>query len=70
MVAPLLLISGLLRYEAHSRQLYSTATVGHQAAGTTTCYPPQSHYPDTEPMSPCPILIMLSAGLGSGKYQL
>ena len=23
-----------------------------------TCYPTQSHYPDAEPTSPCPILIM------------
>ena len=32
-----------------------------------TCYPTQSHYPDTEPTSPRPILIMLSARLGSDK---
>ena len=29
----------------------------------------QSHYPDTEPTSLCPILIMPSAWLGTGKYQ-
>ena len=29
----------------------------------------QSHYPDTERTSPCLILIMPSAGLGSNKYQ-
>ena len=42
---------------AHSWQLYSTASLDHQAAATMACYPTQSHYPD----SPCPILIMLSA---------
>ena len=34
------------------------------ATGTVTCYPTQSHYPDTEPTSHCPILIMPSARLG------
>ena len=29
----------------------------------------QSHYPDTEPTSPCPILLMLSNWLGSDKNQ-
>ena len=29
----------------------------------------QSYYPDTEPTSPCPILIVPSAWLGSDKYQ-
>ena len=41
----------------------------HQAAGTMTCYPTQAHYPDTEPTSPCPIIIMPSARLGSDKYR-
>ena len=27
------------------------------------------HYPDTEPLNPCPILIIPSAWLGSDKYQ-
>ena len=31
-------------------------------------YPTQSHYPDTEEISPCLILIMLGAWLGSDKY--
>ena len=91
MVAPLLLTSGPVRYEAvlhscgtspvgdggllpscdsvHSGQLYSPASLGHQAAGTITGYPTQSHYPNTEPTSPCLNLIMLSIGLGSTKYQ-
>ena len=29
----------------------------------------QSHYPDTDPASRCPIIIMPSARLGSDKYQ-
>ena len=37
---------------------------------TMTCYPTPSHYPDTEPPSPCPILILLSARLWSDKHQL
>ena len=28
-----------------------------------------SHYPDSEPTNPCPILIMPNTGLGSDKYQ-
>ena len=40
----------------------------HQASGTMTCYLTQSHYPDTEPTIPCPILIILSIRLGSDKY--
>ena len=42
--------------------------------GTSGCqyhnlYPTQSHYPDTEPTNPFPILIMLGAWLESDKYQ-
>ena len=44
----------------HSWRLYSAASLGNQATSTMTCYPTQSHYADTEPTSPCPILIMLS----------
>ena len=54
----------------HSWRLYSAPSVGHQAAGTTTRYPTQSHYPDAEPTSFCPILIMPSVRLGNDKYQL
>ena len=32
-------------------------------------YPTHSHYSGTKPTSPCPILIMLSAWIGSDKYQ-
>ena len=45
----------------HSWKLYSAVSLEHQATGTITCYPTQLHYPDTEQMSPCHILIMLSA---------
>ena len=55
---------------AHSRWLYSAASLEHQAVSSMVCYPTQSHYPDTEPTSPCPILIMPSTRLGSDKYQL
>ena len=34
-----------------------------------TQYHTQSNYPDIEPTSPCPILILWSAWLGSDKYQ-
>ena len=44
--------------------LYSAAPLGDQ---TWYCY--WSHYPDTEPTSTCPILIMPSTWLGSDKYQ-
>ena len=40
----------------------STWSLSHQHHDTT-----QSHYPNTEPTSPFPILIMLSAWLGSNK---
>ena len=40
---------------AHSWQLYySTASLQHQATGTMSCYPTQSHYSDTEPTGPLP----------------
>ena len=32
--------------------------------------PAQSNYPDTEPTSPCPILITISAWPGNDKYKL
>ena len=54
---------------AHSWQLYSFASLGHQATGTISCYPTRSHYPDTVPTSPCPTLIMPSVKLGIDKYQ-
>ena len=44
---------------AHSRWLYRAASLRHQATGTMT-YPIQSHYPASEPNSPCPNIIMPS----------
>ena len=41
---------------------------GNQATNTMTQYSNQSHYPDTELTSPCPILLMLSARIWSDKY--
>ena len=49
--------------------LYSAASLGHQASRPMICYPTQSHYPETEPTSPRPILIMLSSRLGKDKCQ-
>ena len=43
--------------------------MGNKAAMTSTWYPYQSGYHDTEPISPCPILLILSTWLGSDKYQ-
>ena len=54
---------------AHTWQLYSAAPLGNQATTTMTQHPTQSHYPTTELTSPCPILLMSSARLGSNKYQ-
>ena len=48
---------------------YSTVPLGNPAVSTMIPYSTQSHYPDTEPTSPCPIWIMLSTWLGSDKYQ-
>ena len=55
---------------AHSWWLYSAAPLRNQAAITMAQFPTESHYPVTEPTSPCPILIMPSTKLGSNKYQL
>ena len=49
---------------AHSWRIYSAASLGHH-----DLHPTHSHYPVTDPISPCPILIMLSTRLGSNKYQ-
>ena len=54
----------------HSWWLYYAAPLGDHATSTMSWYTTQSHYPDTEPRSPCPILIIPSAWLGSDKYQL
>ena len=64
-------ISGLVPTWDSSRSwwLYSAAPLGSQAISTMTWYPTQSHYPDTEPNSPCSILIMPNTWLGSDKYE-
>ena len=50
-------------------RLYSAATQGVQPTATMNQYPTQSHYPDTELTSPCPILVISNATLRSEKYQ-
>ena len=55
---------------AHSWRLYGAAPLGDQAVSTITWYPIQSQYPDTEPTSPCPILVKPDAWLRSNKYKL
>ena len=54
---------------AHSWWFYSATPLGDQTTSTITWYPIQTHYPDTEPTSPCPILINYNADtwLGKGK---
>ena len=54
---------------ARSWRLYSVSPLGDQDASTMTWYFSQSHYRYSEPTSPCPILIMLSAWLGYDKYH-
>ena len=55
-------ISGRVLNKVMSKRLYSVAPRGDQVAKTMTLY--QSYYSDTEPTSPCPVIIMLSAWLG------
>ena len=53
----------------YSCQFYSATPVRDQGANTMTWYPTQSHYPDTEPTSTCPVLIIPNIWLGSDKHQ-
>ena len=53
----------------HSWWLYSADPLGEQATSTMTWCPTQSHYLDTEPTSPCTILLKLSTRLWSDMYQ-
>ena len=68
-------ISGHIRMGTDLRQWqhYSVNLLGNQAdvaaAATTTHYPTRSHYLDSIITSPCPILLMVNAKLGSDKYQ-
>ena len=48
---------------------YSAAPLRNQPTSTMSRYPTQPYYPDTEPASPCPILLMPSNWLWSNKYQ-
>ena len=52
----------------YSWRLHSAAQLGNQSSNIMTGYPTKSHYPDTEPTSPFPVQIMLSAWLRSDKY--
>ena len=54
---------------AHSWELCSAASLEVQVNITIIWYPNQSHYPDNQPTSHCPILIMPSGWFRSDKYQ-
>ena len=64
-------ISGMLPTwdSAHSRRLFSAVPLGYKAASTEHWYHTQSHYPDTEPTSPCPIRVIPNSRLGGGLYK-
>ena len=53
----------------HSWQLYCAAPLGDQATSNMTRCFTQSHYPDNEWTSSCPILLMLITRLGGKKDQ-
>ena len=53
----------------HSWRLYSITPMGNHAFSTVTWYRTQSHYPYTEPTSPCSLLIRPNTWLESDKYQ-
>ena len=54
---------------AQSWRLHSAAPLGNQAVSTHDLISHWSYYPNTEPTSPCSILIIARTWLGSGKYQ-
>ena len=62
-------IKGPTGMGSHGDFIVLPHSLGHQATSTMTCYPSQSNYPDTDPISVCPILTEPSARLGSDKYQ-
>ena len=70
-LAPSTVISGWIPIcnSVRSLRLYSVAPLGNQGTSTMTRFPTQSHYPDTDPTSHCPILIMQSTWVGSNKYN-
>ena len=53
----------------HSWRLHSAVSLGDHATSNSSWYLTQSNYPDTEPTSPCPALMMPSAWLVSDMYQ-
>ena len=54
----------------HSVSLQGATPIGDHASGTIMRYPTQSHYPDTESISPYTFPVMPSARLGHDKYNL
>ena len=56
--------------KTHSWTLYSAAPLENRAISIMTWYPTQSHYPDIEATSPCPVLIRPNTWLGSDNYNL
>ena len=71
LLATFMAISGwvLTCDSVHTWCVYSAAPPGNQAFHNMIGYPTQSHHPDTEPTSPCSVLIMPNTWLGSDMYQ-
>ena len=69
-LATSMVISGqvLTPDSAHSWRPFSVSPLGDHVTSSLTCYPTHSHYPDTEPTSPYPCLIMKRSWLGNVKY--
>ena len=59
----------LIHNSVHLWGINGAAPVVDQATNAMTCYPTQSHYPDTMTTSPWPLLIMPRTWLGSNTYQ-
>ena len=53
----------------HECRYYSAPRLEDEAVSKMTQYLTQSHFPDFELASPCPILLMPSAKLGHEKYK-
>ena len=54
---------------AHSERIGNAAPLGNYTPGIMSRYPTESHYPDIELPSPCPILLIQSARLGGNKCK-
>ena len=63
------LSQGTKLYYLHVNFQMNSTRNGDHTASTMTWYPTQSHYLDTEPTSPCLILLMQNAWLRNDKYQ-